>query len=192
VAESTYICAGQDQGGPENHLPGVSDGAGVGGRQKGAGPLVCCTLRQTATCQLRGQAGPQKLTVPELEERLLAAGGPQTQGTKADYVKFHDDKVRRGRLLCQRPHPRTPPQLRTCSGLAWQLGSIARAQVACDGRGCLAPPKLVCITGHMLRALARACRARTPACTPKAAPQTWTRPASCRTCWTARRRTCAA
>jgi hypothetical protein len=33
--------------------------------------------------------------VPELEEKLLAAGGPQTQGTKADYVKFHDDKVRR-------------------------------------------------------------------------------------------------
>ena len=32
--------------------------------------------------------------MPELEEKLLAAGGPQTQATRPSYVKFHDDKAR--------------------------------------------------------------------------------------------------
>ena len=36
----------------------------------------------------------QKVTVPELEDKLLAAGGPQTQATRPSYVKFHDDKAR--------------------------------------------------------------------------------------------------
>ena len=39
-------------------------------------------------------ARAQKVTVPELEEKLLAAGGPQTQATRPSYVKFHDDKAR--------------------------------------------------------------------------------------------------
>lgn len=38
--------------------------------------------------------GLQKLTVAELEEKLLTGtSSPQTQATKPDYVKFHDDKV---------------------------------------------------------------------------------------------------
>ena len=41
-----------------------------------------------------GMWGPQKLTVAELEEKLLTGtSSPQTQATKPDYVKFHDDKV---------------------------------------------------------------------------------------------------
>lgn len=39
-------------------------------------------------------ARTQKVTVPELEEKLLAAGGPQTQATRPSYVKFHDNKAR--------------------------------------------------------------------------------------------------
>lgn len=36
----------------------------------------------------------QGINRDELEQKLLASEGPKTQGTKADFVKFHDDKVR--------------------------------------------------------------------------------------------------
>ena len=105
---------------------------------------MCRMLYQVASCQLRRQAGPQKLTVPELEEKLLAAGGPQTQGTKADYVKFHDDKVRRGCLSCQRPEFRTSPLLGACLrlGLAGRKRSVGashprRARLSHPAKACL-------------------------------------------------------
>lgn len=38
-------------------------------------------------------AALQGIDVTELEKKLLASEGPKTQATKADFVKFHDDKV---------------------------------------------------------------------------------------------------
>lgn len=35
----------------------------------------------------------QGIAQDELEKKLLASEGPKTQATKADFVKFHDDKV---------------------------------------------------------------------------------------------------
>ena len=37
-------------------------------------------------------AAKKKVTEAELSELICKAGGPQFQGTKADFVKFHDDK----------------------------------------------------------------------------------------------------
>ena len=37
-------------------------------------------------------AAKKKITDAELSELICKAGGPQFQGTKADFVKFHDDK----------------------------------------------------------------------------------------------------
>ncbi len=34
----------------------------------------------------------QGMSVADLESELLASGGPKTDATKADFVKFHDDK----------------------------------------------------------------------------------------------------
>lgn len=38
-------------------------------------------------------AAKKKLTVDELMAKAAAAGGPKFKGTKADFVKFHDDKT---------------------------------------------------------------------------------------------------
>ncbi|KAK9915478.1 hypothetical protein WJX75_009754 [Coccomyxa subellipsoidea] len=37
-------------------------------------------------------AAKKKIDKDELEKKLLASEGPKTQATKADFVKFHDDK----------------------------------------------------------------------------------------------------
>ena len=37
-------------------------------------------------------AAKKKITLPELLNKAASAGGPKFKGTKADYVKFHDDK----------------------------------------------------------------------------------------------------
>ena len=50
--------------------------------------------RAEAEAMQASHARAQKVTVPELEGKLLAAGGPQTQATRPSYVKFHDDKAR--------------------------------------------------------------------------------------------------
>ena len=40
-----------------------------------------------------GQMATKKgVTKDELSEKIVASGGPKFQGTKADFVKFHDDK----------------------------------------------------------------------------------------------------
>lgn len=36
----------------------------------------------------------QNMDLDAVEQAVLASPGPVTQATKADYVKFHDDKVR--------------------------------------------------------------------------------------------------
>lgn len=72
--------------------------------------------------------------MPELEERLLASGGPQTQGTKADSVKWHDDKVRQGRPLVLPSRPGPASSQGTCLGADSQLRPTAGS--AAHGRQC--------------------------------------------------------
>ena len=43
-----------------------------------------------AACEL--VVAKKKITLPELLAKASTAGGPKFKGTKADYVKFHDDK----------------------------------------------------------------------------------------------------
>ena len=50
-------------------------------------------LPSTATTRPPHLAFAQGIPVKDLEHKILQAGGPKTQATKADYVKFHDDKV---------------------------------------------------------------------------------------------------
>ena len=40
-------------------------------------------------------AEARRIPLADAVKKVVACGGPATTGTRADYVKFHDDKVRR-------------------------------------------------------------------------------------------------
>ena len=45
---------------------------------------------------------PQDVSVDELKTAISTSEGPVSQATQAEYVKFHDDKVRLQPELCER------------------------------------------------------------------------------------------
>ena len=125
---------------------------------------------------------------------MLAARGPCVSGTRADYVKFHDDKARASHAgwpeLSRRPeglqlHTFVPSVSQTSSACCiwrtgWQVCKL-RADAQARPSHTLARPHSYrrCLAlwlhmgvhgGHAFN------RARTRACTRAAAPPTWTRP----------------
>ena len=45
-------------------------------------------------------AGKRGVSLREAAQTVVAANGPAVSGTKADYVKFHDDKARPAPTTC--------------------------------------------------------------------------------------------
>eukprot|EP01063_Lacrimia_lanifica_P000667 TRINITY_DN1034_c0_g3_i1.p1 TRINITY_DN1034_c0_g3~~TRINITY_DN1034_c0_g3_i1.p1 ORF type:complete len:185 (+),score=79.84 TRINITY_DN1034_c0_g3_i1:59-556(+) len=58
-------------------------------KAKGERKIPFATFKTKAIPEIAAKKG---MTADELEARILGAGGPTSSGTKADAVKFHDDK----------------------------------------------------------------------------------------------------
>lgn len=82
----------QEQGRTQAELPGVQEGCGADSRQEGDPSHPSSRADQS---KVRGgfiNVLLQGVSIAEVEEAVINSGGPKSLATKADYVKFHDDK----------------------------------------------------------------------------------------------------